>query len=159
MKETTTIIQQFKDAFDGDPWFGRNAKALFAEINEANAFEKPNGQHSLLELVWHMVNWREFAITRVQPDAGKDLHYFETNDWRQLDHSDTSLLQKGLDRLAQTQEELLDILESFDDNKLNESVPERQYSFRKLFTGILQHDIYHLGQIAYLLKVLINYKF
>lgn len=153
MKETTTLTEQFQDAFAGDPWFGRNAKALLAEINEANAFEKPNGQHSLLELVWHMVNWREFVITRVQPDAGKDLHYFETNDWQQLDHSDKTLLEKGMDRLMQTQDELLNILKSFDDNNLDENVPERQYSYRKLFTGILQHDIYHLGQIAYIIKL------
>jgi hypothetical protein len=32
-------------------------------------------------------------------------------------------------------------------------VDERKYNFRKLLHGLIQHDIYHLGQIAYIKKI------
>jgi uncharacterized damage-inducible protein DinB len=153
-KEIIYIEEQLKDAFEGDPWFGRNATALLVEVNEEIAFEKPNGQHSILELLWHMITWREFTISRFKKDATKDIHHFESNDWRALDHSDKSLWQQGLQRLYQTQNELLQIIGTQKDEVLDQNVEERNYTFRKLLTGIVQHDIYHLGQIAYIKKLL-----
>lgn len=153
-KEMQYIARQITDAYEGDPWFGRNAKALLSEVNEQTAFEKPNGQHSMVELVWHMVNWREFVISRFTKDSTKDITYFEVNDWRALDHSDKALLQQGLQRLHQTQAELLEVIGNESDALLDKNVEERSYTFRKLLHGILQHDIYHLGQIAYLQKLL-----
>lgn len=151
-KENTYIAEQLEDAFEGDPWFGRNAKSLLGEVTEEAAFEKVNGQHSILELVWHMITWREFVISRFKKDTVKDLHYFEAADWRTLDHSDKSLWQQGLQRLYQTQNELLEIIQTQNDEILDQNVEERRYSFRKLLNGILEHDIYHLGQIAYIKK-------
>ena len=74
-REITYIAAQLKEVFEGDPWFGRNAKALLGEVTEAIAFERPNGQHSILELVWHMITWREFTISRFKKDAAKDSSY------------------------------------------------------------------------------------
>jgi uncharacterized damage-inducible protein DinB len=152
--EVMFLAEQLKDAFEGDPWFGKNAKALLGEVAEEIAFEKPNGQHSILELVWHMITWREFTISRFKKNATKDLHYFESNDWRELDHSNKSLWRQGLQRLYQTESELLEIMQAQKDKLLDQNVEERNYSFRKLLNGIVQHDIYHLGQIAYIKKLL-----
>lgn len=155
-KEIRFLADQLKDAFEGDPWFGRNAKALLGEVPVKAAFVKPNDQHSIVELVWHMVTWRAFAISRFKKDTAKDLHDFEAADWRTLDHSDATLLQQGIERLYQTQTELLAILQTQNDEILDRNVEERNYNFRKLLNGILQHDIYHLGQIAYIKKLLEN---
>ena len=151
-KEIQYLVSQLQESFNGDPWFGRNAEKLLGEVTETLAFQKPNGQHSIAELVWHMVNWREFVISRFRKDENKDLHYFETNDWRQLDHSDSSLWQHGLDKLNETQELLINILLDQPDAILDNNVEERTYNYRNLLNGIIQHDIYHLGQIAYLVK-------
>ncbi|MDP9230223.1 MAG: DinB family protein [Bacteroidota bacterium] len=152
--ELQYITNQLKDAYEGEPWFGRNVKNIVSEITPSAAMEKPNGkEHSILELVYHMIIWREFIITRLEPDAAKALDYFEQNDWRQLDHSDNSLWQKGLNELDATQQKLLKLLEDIDENILDKKVEERKYNFRFLLYGIIQHDIYHLGQIAYVKKL------
>lgn len=153
-KEIQYLVSQLQESYNGDPWFGRNAEKLLGEVTETLAFQKPNGQHSIAELVWHMVNWREFVISRFKKDETKDLHYFEANDWRQLDHSDRSLWQHGLQKLNETQELLIKILQDQSDSILDKTVKERTYSYRNLLNGIVQHDIYHLGQIAYLVKFL-----
>jgi uncharacterized damage-inducible protein DinB len=150
--EIEIIIAQLKDTYDGDPWFNRSAKALLGEVSEEAGFVKINAQHSILELVWHMVTWREFTLSRLQPAAGKTTAYFEETDWRPLDHSDKSLWQQGLHNLQQTQDELVSSLQQSDDSLLDKIVPERTYDFRKLLHGIYQHDIYHLGQIAFINK-------
>jgi uncharacterized damage-inducible protein DinB len=152
--EMMIIVQQLQDAYEGDPWFGRPVKALLEEVDEAIAFEKPEGQHSLLELLWHMITWREFTLSRLKPDPSLPLSYFEENDWRPLDHSDRQLWQKGLQRLEETQTELTSILQQQTDELLEKTVKGRTYNFRKLLPGIIQHDIYHLGQVAYITKFL-----
>jgi uncharacterized damage-inducible protein DinB len=153
-KEIQYLVSQLQECFNGDPWFGRNAEKLIGEVRETLAFQKPNGQHSIAELVWHMVNWREFVISRFKKDETKDLHYFEANDWRQLDHLDRSLWQHGLQKLNETQELLIKIFQYQSDSILDKTVEERTYNYRNLLNGIVQHDIYHLGQIAYLVKFL-----
>jgi uncharacterized damage-inducible protein DinB len=153
-KEIQYLVSQLQESYNGDPWFGRNAEKLLGEVTETLAFQKPNGQHSIAELVWHMVNWREFVISRFTKDETKDLYYFEVNDWWPMDHSDRSLWQQGLHKLNETQELLINILQDQSDSILDKTVEERTYNYRHLLNGIVQHDIYHLGQIAYLVKFL-----
>ena len=156
-REILLLAEQIKETYEGDPWFGRSVKALLAEVNDRIAFERPNEQHSILELVWHMITWREFTISRLRRED-KDLHYFEVNDWRGLDHGDKNLWHQGFQRLQETQHELTFLMQQQDDAILSERVEGREYDFRTLLNGIIQHDIYHTGQIAYLTKLLKNKK-
>ena len=151
-REILLITERLKDAYEGDPWYGRNIRDILSEIDEDLAFQKPSGQHSILELVWHMINWREFVISRFRNDL--QLSHFEKNDWRALDHNDRSLWKKGLDRLQELQGELVILFQQQQDSILLEKIHERDYDFRKLLSGIVEHDIYHLGQIAYIKKLL-----
>lgn len=152
--EIKIIIDQLRDAYEGDPWFGRPVKQILAEVDESIAFEKPYGQHSMLDLLWHMITWREFTVDRIQHSPQMQLDYFDRNDWRQLDPQDRTLWQQGLERLQETQDQLLKLLETCPDNLLEQIVRDRSYNFRKLLYGIIQHDIYHLGQVAYIKKLL-----
>ena len=152
--EILQIAEQIKDAYEGDPWFGRNAKTLLSEISEEMAFQKPSGQHSILELVWHMVNWKEFVISRLVDEKRDDLAQFEENDWRELNHSDIDLWSQGLERFNKAYKQLLELVMKQNDALLSRPVHRRNYTFRKLLYGSVQHDIYHLGQIAYVKKLL-----
>jgi uncharacterized damage-inducible protein DinB len=80
------------------------------------------------------------------------LHYFEQMDWRSLDHHNMILWQEGKEHLKETQDQLVALLQEQTDDILGKGVAERNYSFRKLLHGLIQHDIYHLGQIAYAQK-------
>ncbi|MGZ5190922.1 MAG: DinB family protein [Flavisolibacter sp.] len=152
--EIQKIIEKNKDVFEGNPWFGRNAKELLNEVDESIAFEKPTGQHSILELLWHMNIWKEFTISRLRPDNKKNLEYFDKNDWQVLDHSDKKLWKQGVDRFNELHKELLYFMGQQKDDLLSQTVSEKKYDFRKLLYGTIDHDIYHLGQIAYLRKLL-----
>ncbi|RYZ44615.1 MAG: DinB family protein [Chitinophagaceae bacterium] len=155
-KEINLYSEQLKDAYEGDPWFGRSVKVLLSEVDESIALKKLNGQHSILELVWHMITWREFTIHCIQPSPNQNLKSFEELDWRELDHTNRLLWAEGIKRLDETHDELLKALQKADDSILEQIVGERNYNFRKLLAGIIQHDVYHIGQIAYINKALKN---
>jgi len=153
-REILLIVEQLKDVYDGEPWFGKSVHDILKEIDEAIVFEKPGTQHSILELLWHMTTWKEFTISRLHNEDDKSVHFFESNDWRILDHSDKKLWQAGLERFAELHNELVELVQQQKDEILSEQVIGRKYNFRKLLYGIIQHDIYHLGQIAYIKKLL-----
>ena len=153
-REILQLIEQTKDAYEGEPWFGRSIKEILNEIDETIVFEKPNGEHSILELLWHMITWKEFTLSRLQDDETKPVKYFEDNDWRELDHTDKTLWQQGLQQFAKLHNALIEIIRKQKDEILSQRVGNRKYDFRKLLYGIIQHDIYHLGQIAYIKKML-----
>ena len=151
--ELKMYAAQLNENFSGEPWFGRNIQAILKEINEDIASQKPNGQHSILELLYHMINWRLFTINRLEKSTAT-VKSFEENDWQVLDHQDISLWQKGIDQLNDTQQRLLNLINTMKDEDLQSPVHERDYENRTLINGIIQHDIYHLGQIAYIKKML-----
>lgn len=153
-REILTITSQMNETWEGEPWFGRSVKALLSEITEDIAFRKPSGQHSIVELLWHMITWKEFTISRLRENEGKTLQQFESEDWRELDHSDFSLWKKAVDEFSRLQKELVSLVQNLEDEILDQKVKERNYNFRQLLYGITQHDIYHVGQIAYLKKML-----
>ncbi len=150
--EIAFITRQLKDAYEGDPWFGRSVTSILADTTETTAFQKLNGQHSIVEILWHIITWREFVLDRLQP--AKPMGYFEENDWRDLDHTNKKLWSQGVERLQQLQGELILLLQKSSDEILENIVAERKYNFRKLLNGLIQHDIYHLGQIAFIGKML-----
>ena len=151
-KEMMVLIDQLIDAYEGDPWFGRPGKQLLAEVDTKTAFIKLNNQHSIVELVWHMITWREFTINCLQHSSEFELKFFEALDWREIDHSNQALWPEALDKLDETQNKLVSLLQEQEDALLEQNVTERSYNYRKLITGIVQHDIYHLGQIAFITK-------
>jgi uncharacterized damage-inducible protein DinB len=153
--ELKEILSQLEDSYKGDPWYGRNILSVLKEIDPAKVCEKPNTQsHSMLQLLYHMITWRSFVISRIENDRSKPLSYFENKDWEYLNDGDQSLWQQGLDHFDAAQKTLVSLVTNMDEKMLDEIVFEREYNFRKLLYGVIQHDIYHSGQLNYIHKLL-----
>ena len=128
---------------------------MLREADVSKVTVKPSEHsHSLLELLYHIINWRKFTINRLLKGRAETMLYFEENDWQYINTQDSSLWQKGLEQLEETQQRLVALLQQQDDGLLEEKVGERSYNYRELLYGIVQHDIYHNGQVAYINKLL-----
>ncbi len=154
-QEIDAIIKDIDLVLFGEPWFGRSLFSLLADVHPADVFKKPNGEgHSLIELVYHMVTWADFTLHRLRGDKEKDLKTFEELDWRSIDPL-LHTWSKGLSELESLHQKIIMELKAKDDSILDKKVDYREYNFRFLLKGLIQHDIYHLGQIAYVTKWLI----
>jgi uncharacterized damage-inducible protein DinB len=149
------IISQLEESYNGDPWFGRSIVSLLSEVEPPKACIRPNdANHSMLEILYHMITWRSFVISRLENNISHDLKYFEEKDWQYLNHGDESLWKLGLDQLHASQKTLLKLLQNSKEEILSEIVPERKYNYQVMLFGFIQHDIYHTGQINYIHKLL-----
>ena len=153
-KEIQAIIRNLENTLDGEPWFGRSVYSLMREVDESTASTKPNeNSHSMVELLYHMLTWSEFTLKRIEKDMAYDLAASELLDWRQIDPQIHGW-EEGLSAFIATHQQIIAILHTKDDEFLKEKVDYRNYNFRFLLNGLMQHNIYHAGQIAYLKKLL-----
>lgn len=152
-KQIGHIITTLHSVVEGEPWFGRSIMSLLHEIDPAIVYKKPNeNSHSLIELLYHMITWAEFTLKRIEKED-LDLVAFEKMDWREIDPVEHTW-EKGLARFKVTNDLIIEALQSKDDDFLSEKVDYREYNFRFLLLGLIQHNIYHIGQIAYMKKLL-----
>lgn len=153
-KETQSIIRNYESTMQGQPWFGRAVMEILLEVDESKAQIKPGNEgHSLLELIWHMNTWAEFVLAHLEKRTEQQIKQVESIDWRQIDPG-THTWARGVSELKTTHEKILEILSGKQDDFLKEMVPGRQFNFRFMLNGLIQHNIYHLGQIAYIHKFL-----
>ena len=148
------IITSLENVNSGHPWFGRAVYEIMDEVDETKVFIKPGKtEHSLIELLYHMITWADFTLKRIEKDKINDLAAAENMDWRIIDSKKHSW-KKGLAEFKRTHKQIITLLKKKDDSFLEEKVDYRKYNFQYLLDGLIQHNIYHLGQIAYLNKFL-----
>ena len=152
-KELQSIINNLERVNTGQPWYGRPVYAILDEIDPAIVYKKPNKQHSLADLLYHMITWADFSLHRIKGDKEKDMAAFEKLDWRPIDPK-IHTWEKGVKEFKEIHKQIVSLLKQKDDDFLKEIVDYRQYNFRFLLNGLVQHNIYHLGQIAYVKKLL-----
>ena len=153
-KEIQSIIRNLQNTLSGEPWFGRALYPIMEEVDASKVYTKPKGtEHSLIELLYHMITWADFTLKRIQEDDDMDLAVFEKMDWRVISPK-THSWKKGLAEFKAIHKKIITLLEKKDDLFLKEKVDYRKYNFRFLLNGLIQHNIYHLGQLAYVKRLL-----
>jgi len=152
--ETESIIKSLQETLNGKPWFGKPVYGLLEEVHPALVYRKPmETGHSRIELLYHMITWSLFTLKRIEKSKEMDADTVEAMDWRAIDPLDHTWLH-GIDEFKQINNSILQLLRTKNDQWLEERVDYRDYNFRKLLQGLVQHHIYHAGQIAYVNKLL-----
>ncbi len=153
-REMQSIIHNLQQVNNGEPWFGRPVYAILDEVDASKVYIKPNNtEHSLIELLYHILTWAEFTLKRIEKDSIQDMAAFEKMDWREIDPA-VHNWKKGLTEFKSVNEKMIPLLDKKGDEFLKEIVDYRKYNFRFLLNGYIQHNIYHLGQIVYVKKLL-----
>ena len=147
-------IHQIQQAYFGDNWLDEDMEKKLKNVNEENAFINPDGYiHSIAEIVSHLAEWRRELIERLQFGRHAKLMMDSENNWR----SNESLKKSGWaylkEQLDNTQKDLIALLETKDDSFL-ESKWSGEYDYDYLVVGLIQHDVYHLGQIGLIYKMI-----
>ena len=146
------LRQQWQTVLEGEPWYGPAVYHVLEEVDPAKAFQKPGGQaHSLIELLYHMLAWTEFA--KAQLDKHAFVPDMDTLDWRQIDPAQQSWAA-GLAQFKRAHEKIFSRLDQLQDGDLDQMVDGKPYTKRTLIQGLIQHHVYHAGQIALLHRLL-----
>ena len=153
--ECPRIADQLRRAFAGDAWHGSSLRELLAGISNEQANARPiPAAHSIWELTLHIGVWTKAALASmrgVPMPAFVDPMPPEQN-WPLIPIASASTWKSTIENTLRAGTELAGAIEHFGDERLGETVPGRDYGFYNLFHGIVQHSLYHAGQIALLNK-------
>lgn len=148
----TNIKNTLKHTYNGTPWYGPSIKDVTNTLTFEQAVNRPLPQaHTILELLMHMLAWRQYVLAKLQGDEGFDIELNTTADWPQQTGTEDQYIAT-LQGLETIQGLLLAELESKTDDLLTQLVPGKGFKYGVMLNGLLQHDVYHLGQIGILRK-------
>jgi len=149
--EIQSLINNLQELLNGEPWYGQSVNAIFKTVDAKNVYKKPSqNSHSLIQLLYHMNSWAEFTLAQIENKV-TDVSVFEKKDWIEINETKHTW-EDGVKQFNSVHEKIINELQKRSDDFLNGAVSFRDYNFRYLLNGIIQHDIYHLGQIVYLNK-------
>jgi uncharacterized damage-inducible protein DinB len=155
--ECSRIADQVRRAFAGDAWHGPSLHDLLADISNEQATARPlAAAHSIWELTLHIGVWTRHALASMR---GVPMPPFvekmpPDQNWPTIKDAGPAEWKQTVDNTLRAGKELAAEIEGFGDERLGETVPGRNYAFYNLLHGIVQHSIYHGGQIAILKKAL-----
>ncbi len=147
MRPTERLLDQLNRAYGGEAWHGPALRNLLDGVTESHAKAKPiRDGHSILELTVHIGTWIDVVARRA---AGNIVDSNSVTDW-----SDATKISwtKAVDDLERAESRLSDAVARLSSEDLDKPVPGLKHSFYSEILGILQHNVYHAGQIAILKK-------
>jgi uncharacterized damage-inducible protein DinB len=151
MSEIQRIEDQLRRAFEGHAWHGPAVRELLADVTAAKATDRPlPNAHNIWEIVLHMATWERVVRRRLQGEAVADLPTEE--DWPPVRDSNEAAWRRAIDDLEQANHDLRDTIARASEARLAEMAPGKDHSVYVMLHGIIQHDLYHAGQIAVLKK-------
>lgn len=153
--KTEEFIRDYKEIFEGEPWYGQSLMETLTSISFPLVNYKPAGNfHSIAGLVKHMLIWRKFVVEKLRENEEFDIELNSPADWNEnpklSNATEWSLLLK---ELKVSQKEIESALVTKNEDWANEPAPGKNYANHYMLRGIVCHDIYHLGQIRLLKKL------
>ena len=153
MAETARLADQIRRAFEGEAWHGDSILQLLDGIGAATAAAHPiKNTHSIWELLLHIAAWDGAVIRRI---AGSAVELTDEENFPAVKDTGEAAWQRTLASVKNTHNDLVKAVAAFPDSRLQDPVPgksEDYHDFYYLFSGIVQHELYHAGQIAVLKK-------
>ncbi len=148
--ESARIADQLRRAFDGTAWHGPALLELLEDVDAVTAAARPMKQaHSIWELTLHIAAWDAAGLRRL---GGEKWQPEGEDNFPTVPKPTIANWRKAVRQVVQAHRMLIRTVESLTDSRLCERVPGKRYDFYHMLHGIVQHELYHAGQIAILKK-------
>ena len=146
-------IHQIQELYNGGSWLDESFAKKLKNETDHTAFQQPiAGVHSVAEIVWHCIYWRNTLIKRMEGDVGYRDRTVEEFNFLPNDRLKSLGWQNLLDQFEASQQKIIGLLDAQKDEFLDDIYFEND-TYDHLISGIIQHDSYHLGQIGLVQKI------
>jgi uncharacterized damage-inducible protein DinB len=153
MSETARIADQLRRAFSGEAWHGDSVFEILDGVTAAQAAARPIPHaHTIWELVLHIAAW-DGAVRRRM--SGEAVTLIGDQNFPPVKDTSEPAWRAALEHVRRVHDELVQAVSVFPDARLGDRVPGKQgahYTYYYMLHGVVQHELYHAGQIALLKK-------
>jgi uncharacterized damage-inducible protein DinB len=149
--EVGNIADQIERTFEGDAWHGSSISEVLSSVCAEEAAARPlPAVHTIWEIVLHMSVWQRTVRERLQGRPIRPLS--DEEDWPTVAEVSDSAWAEAVRELGSEYELLREEARRWNDRNLGERVEGQRYTVYQMLHGVVQHGLYHAGQIAVLKK-------
>lgn len=155
MTEINRIVAQMQLAFNGKAWHGPSLQKTLANVDAVHAAAKPVANaHSVWELVLHITAWQRIVTRRVAGEQVSEVA--DEEDWPPVRAVSEQAWQNALQELEQQHHNLCAAALRLHESDLFKIIrsADGEYTMYATLHGVIQHILYHAGQIMLLRKAM-----
>jgi uncharacterized damage-inducible protein DinB len=151
MSEIERIWDQLQRSFEGnDAWRCPSLRDLLANLGAAAAAAHPiPGAPSAWELLLHLTVYEDVARRRLAGEAVPSLRGEAA--WPVPAETSPAAWLKARLAFGEARRALRQAVAGFPEDRLKDPVPGREYTYYVLLHGVVEHALYHAGQIEMLM--------
>lgn len=154
MQESKQIKTALRHLYEGEVWHGPSIKEILVDMTAQDALRRVTPKSkNIAEYLIHITNWRIFALEKLTGGDSYDIILNSEADWSVINELDEKGWAEILQNYEEAQTELLEVVDTYTNAKLEAIVPGRKYTFYTLLHGVIHHDIYHSGQMMMLKRL------
>ena len=152
MTEIERILNQLKRAYEGEAWHGPSVREALAGVSaeQAHARSLANA-HTIWELTQHIAVWESVGLRRLQGDRAA-IEISSPEDWPPPEDQSEAAWEQAKAALDRGHQALVAAISQVRESRLDEPILEGMSTVYVTLHGVIQHDLYHAGQIAILKK-------
>jgi len=144
------LLQQYDVVLRGDAWHGDAVWQILDGISAECAAHRPLADsHTIWEIVMHMTFWESVAARRL---AGQRAGLDEALNFPSMPSATAANWQKTLEQFRASNQEFRAAVTELHAARLDELSAAGKRTFYDEAHGLIQHNVYHAGQIALLKK-------
>lgn len=160
MTTAEKLSGELEKILSGDAWYGPPVYEGIDKISFEIAYERPaNGAHTIAEIVLHMLGWTMEVIRRMQ---GGKAGMPQGGDWPDPGAPDEERWKVMINDLKLANVNLIGLIQKFPEEKWEEPTNDDRnepglgagVNYDQLINGLIQHHVYHAGQIGILNRIL-----
>ena len=152
MTEIERILDQLKRAYEGNAWHGPAVLEALSGVTAEQAHARPLGNaHSIWELVQHIAVWEDVGRRRLSGDRAP-IAISSPEDWPSPEDTSEAAWEKAKAALDRGHQALVEAIARTPETRLDEPIFEGMSTVYVTLHGVIQHDLYHAGQISMLKK-------
>jgi len=156
MSENERIVGELKRAFGGKAWHGPAVFEILDGVDAARAAAHSiPGIHSIWELVLHVTTWLTVPTRRILERSAIDPSDEENFPAVPSPPSEAAW-REAREALAGAVDDLAGLVPGLSPARLEEPVGGKGYSVAVMLYGVVQHALYHAGQMALVKKAAVK---
>jgi hypothetical protein len=150
MNETKRLAGQLERALNGEAWHGPSWREVLEGVTREDALYRPIPEaHTIAEIVLHQTAWLDVIRRRLK---GESPQVSDAEDWPAAEFAHARAWSAAVERLFENGRSLCEAIDRFPVERLEELRPGVDDTWFGLIIGMLQHTLYHAGQIGLLRK-------
>jgi uncharacterized damage-inducible protein DinB len=157
VREIDRIVDQLQRAYNGDAWHGPSVRAALDGVDATKAAVRSNpNAHTICELALHITTWTREVTRRMREGVAREP---DDGDWPAAGTPDDGAWTAILARMDAAHEELVKVVAAMQDEQLGDRIGDQRdralgggVTRYVTLHGLIQHHVYHAGQISLLRK-------